>query len=135
MWLVLAKSATGRSPRNTGVTTVKSFKWPVACHGSLVTSTSPGTSVYKGCFAKNLPTAAAIALTWPGVPVTAWASMAPRVSKTPADKSPASRTTVENAVRISVCACSSTMARSRFQINCVWSAAWPAALTPAPFRR
>ena len=102
MWLVLAKSPTGRPERNTGVTTVKSFRWPVPSQGSLVSSTSPGSNVAKGCRFRNLPTEAAMALTCPGVPVTAWASISPWVLNTPADRSPASRTTVEKAVRIKV---------------------------------
>ena len=44
----------------------------------------------------------AIELTWPGVPVTAWASIRPSRSKTPAEMSPASRAAVEKAVRTSV---------------------------------
>ena len=63
-------------------------------------------------------TASAIVLTCPGVPVTAWASMRPSVSNTPAERSPASRTEVENAVRSSVVACSSTTEISRFHITC-----------------
>ena len=117
MWLVAANSASGRLSSNTGVTTVKSFKWPVPSQGSLVISTSPGDKSASGKTARNLPTLAAIALTWPGVPVTAWASIAPLVSKTPAERSPASRTTVEKAVRISVCACSSTIASKRFHTS------------------
>ena len=52
--------------------------------------------------------------TWPGVPVTACASMRPPRSNTPAERSPDSRTVVEKAVRIMVCACSSTTAIRRF---------------------
>src|SRR6266851_7887723 len=59
-------------------------------------------------------------LTCPGVPVTAWASMRPSASNTPAERSPASRTDVENAVRTKVCACSSTTAMSRLHMICVW---------------
>src|SRR5580700_3225702 len=59
-------------------------------------------------------------LTWPGVPVTAWASIRPWRSNTPAERSPASRTEVENAVRIMVCACSSTTAIRRFHMIWVW---------------
>ena len=33
-----------RSPRNTGVATVRSLIWPAVIQGSLVTSTSPGSS-------------------------------------------------------------------------------------------
>src|SRR5581483_6819812 len=58
--------------------------------------------------------------TWPGVPVTACASMRPWRSNTPAERSPASRTEVENAVRSMVCACSSTTAISRFHMIWVW---------------
>ena len=65
-------------------------------------------------------TAAAIELTWPGVPVTACASMLPSRSNTPADRSPASRTGVEKAVRTRVCACSSTTAISRDHMICMW---------------
>ena len=63
-------------------------------------------------------TNSAMELTWPGVPVTACASMRPFASKMPADRSPASRTIEENAVRSSVCACSSTTAISRFHMIC-----------------
>src|SRR4030081_148871 len=65
-------------------------------------------------------TAFAIELTWPGVPVTACASIRPSRSNTPAERSPASRTEVEKAVRIMVCACSSTTAMSRLHMICVW---------------
>ena len=57
-------------------------------------------------------TDSAIELTWPGVPVTACASIRPLRSNTPAERSPHSRTIGENAVRISTCACSSTTAIS-----------------------
>ena len=63
-------------------------------------------------------TDSAIELTWPGVPVTACASIRPCGSKTPAERSPASRTIGENAVRSSTCACSSTTAISRFHM--IW---------------
>ena len=62
-------------------------------------------------------TAAAMVLTWPGVPVTAWATMRPWRSNTPADRSPASRTEVLKAVRISVSACSSTTEIRRFHMT------------------
>ena len=65
-------------------------------------------------------TAAAIELTWPGVPVTACASILPSRSNTPAERSPASRTVVEKAVRTRVCACSSTTAISRLHMICMW---------------
>ncbi len=59
----------------------------------------------------------AMEFTCPGVPVEAWASILPTVSKTPADKSPASDTTLLNAVRMMVCACSSTIAINRSHIT------------------
>src|SRR5690242_12240145 len=59
----------------------------------------------------------AIELMWPGVPVTACASNCPAGLNTPAERSPASRTTVENATRIMVRACSSTTAISRSHIT------------------
>ena len=62
-------------------------------------------------------TASAMAFTWPGVPVTAWASIWPAELYTPADKSPASRTEVEKAVRTSAWACSSTMEIRRFHMT------------------
>src|SRR5271154_4043027 len=63
-------------------------------------------------------TDSAIELTWPGVPVTAWASMRPPTSKTPAERSPHSRTIGLKAVRINVCACSSTTPIRRFHMIC-----------------
>src|SRR5580700_4601931 len=77
-------------------------------------------------------------LTWPGVPVTACASMRPWRSNTPAERSPASRTEVENAVRIMVCACSSTTAIRRFHMIWVWiwaSAAFGRATMVSPLAK
>ena len=73
-------------------------------------------------------TDAAMALTWPGVPVTAWANMRPRKSNSPAERSPASRTVVEKAVRMIDCACSSTMAIMRSQSILLRTA--PSAMSP-----
>src|SRR6187200_1025353 len=58
--------------------------------------------------------AAALArlLMWPGVPVTAWATMRPRRSNTALARSPASRTIGENAARCKARACSFTVAIS-----------------------
>src|SRR5687767_1643911 len=56
---------------------------------------------------------------WPGVPVTAWASMRPRASNTPAARSPDSRTMVLKAVRCSACAGSSTTAIRRLHMICL----------------
>src|SRR3981081_4641012 len=57
----------------------------------------------------------ASAFMWPGVPVTAWASIFPCASKTAADRSPTSRTIGVNAVRMSAAACSSVTAMRRVQ--------------------
>src|SRR5689334_4787107 len=46
--------------------------------------------------------------------------MLPSRSNTPAERSPASRTVVENAVRTNVCACSSTTAIKRLHMICIW---------------
>src|SRR5215211_5278602 len=97
------------------VITVKSFRWPEVCHGWLVRSTSPGSRVSAGTSRRKWYMLVAIALTWPGVPVTAWATMRPRRSKRPAERSPASRTTLVKEVRIRARACSSTTETSRFQ--------------------
>jgi hypothetical protein len=65
----------------------------------------------------NCFTERAIELMCPGVPVTACASSCPAGLNTPAERSPASRTTVLNATRIMVRACSSTTAISRSHIT------------------
>src|ERR687897_508525 len=52
---------------------------------------SPGRMVSSGKRAMKWRTASAMELTWPGVPVTACASMRPWRSKTPAERAPASR--------------------------------------------
>src|SRR5437868_2128084 len=46
--------------------------------------------------------------------------MRPSASNTPAERSPASRTEVEKAVRTSVWACSSTTAMRRDHMICMW---------------
>src|SRR3954470_12243801 len=63
-------------------------------------------------------TDSAIELTWPGVPVTACASMRAYKSNTPAERSPHSRTIGLKAVRSSTWACSSTTAISRCHMIC-----------------
>ncbi len=78
--------------------------------------------VAAGNLRRKWPTLSAMELTWPGVPVTAWAIMRPCRSKMPAERSPASRTVVEKAVRIMVCACSSTTAIRRFHM--IWRWIW-----------
>src|SRR6516165_3941079 len=77
----------------------------------------------SGYTSRKWRTALAMELTCPGVPVTACASMRPCASNTPAERSPASRTEVLNAVRTSVCACSSTTAIRRLHMIWVWSCA------------
>ena len=115
VWQVEAKRATQSAPRKTGVQIVTSFRWPEVFHGSLVMSTSPGARVSTGMSASMCFMARAIELMWPGVPVTACATMKPRRSKTPAERSPASRTIDVNDVRWSAAACSLTTPISRFQ--------------------
>ena len=57
-------------------------------------------------------TASAIELMWPGVPVMAWATIRPCRSKTPAERSPDSRTMLVKAVRSRAWAsCSTTLIR------------------------
>ncbi len=65
----------------------------------------------------NCFTERAIELMCPGVPVTACARSCPDGLNTPAERSPASRTTVLNATRIMVRACSSTTAIKRSHIT------------------
>ena len=122
VWQVEANRATGWPPRNTGVTTTKSNRWPVPSQGSLVMNTSPASIEAKGKRCRKWPTAIAMVLTCPGVPVTACANMRPWVSYTPADRSPASRATEPNAVRKRAWACSSTTEIRRFHITWVWIA-------------
>ena len=50
----------------------------------------------------------------------------------PAERSPASRTVVLKAVRIMICACSSTTAMSRFHMICRWMAARPEVVSFMP---
>ena len=92
-----------------------SFSWDAVFQGSLVTSTSPGRSVSTGKRSRKWIMPVAIELMWPGVPVTAWATMRPRRSKTPAERSPDSRTIDVKDDRMSAAACSLTVATSRFQ--------------------
>src|SRR5215207_4367429 len=78
---------------------------------------SPGFIASSGKRAMKWRTASAIELTCPGVPVTACASIRPSRSNTPAERSPASRTIGEKAVRKRTCACSSTTAMRRLHIT------------------
>ena len=112
-WQVEANMPITRSPRNTGVATVRSLIWPAVIHGSLVSSTSPGASDSGGKAATMCRAPVAIALMWPGVPLWDWPSIRPARSKTPHARSSDSRTIVENAVRTSVACCSSRIEASR----------------------
>ena len=73
--------------------------------------------VWRGTCASISPTAAAMVLMWPGVPVTAWASMRPSGANIPAEMSPHSRTMGLKAVRMRTWACSSTTAWRRVHIT------------------
>ncbi len=75
LWQVEAKKAMQSAPRKTGVQTVTSLRCPEVFQGSLVMSTSPGRSVSSGYAARKCFIASAMELMWPGVPVTAWATM------------------------------------------------------------
>ena len=52
-WPTVPTRPTRRPSRNTGVSTAMSNRWPAQSHGSLVTSTSPGTSVSGGYFCQQ----------------------------------------------------------------------------------
>ena len=115
-----------------GVTTVKSCRCPVPSHGSLVTKTSPSTMLSSGKRARKCPTLAAMALTWPGVPVTAWASNAAfRVENTPArEVAGFAHRGREGGSDQGVWACSSTTERSRFHMI-LKDGYWLSAVSPA----
>src|SRR3954451_10802097 len=112
-WQVDANRPIMRSPRKTGVTTVRSLIWPAVIHGSLVTRTSPGCSVSGGYASTMYFRPVAIALMWPGVPLWDWPSIRPARSNTPHARSSDSRTIVENAVLTSVACCSSRIEARR----------------------
>src|SRR5487761_171622 len=99
----------------TGVTTEKSFSCPDVFQGSLVIRTSPGESSATGKAARKCFIDVASEFMWPGVPVTACASIRPLASKTAAERSPDSRTTEVNEVLISAAACSLATPINRFQ--------------------
>src|SRR5262249_7202142 len=84
-------------------------------------------SVSTGKASRKWTMPVAIELMWPGVPVTAWATIRPRRSKTPAERSPDSRTMEVNDERMSAAACSLTVAMSRVHrmssVACSMSAA------------
>ena len=108
--MVEPKKAMTRSPLNTGTSTVTSRSWPAVLYGSLVISTSPGTSESGGYSSRIEAAPMASELMCPGVPVTAWATMRARRSNTALARSPASRTIGLKAARWSALACSLTVA-------------------------
>ena len=63
-----------------GVTITMSFRWPVPCHGSLTMKASPSFILVIGTLSSTYFVLIAIEFTWPGVPVTACASIRPWVS-------------------------------------------------------
>ena len=95
------RSAITRPLRHTGTSTVTSSSCPAVLYGSLVINTSPGSSESIGYSSRMLAAPIASELMWPGVPVTAWATMRPRRSNTALARSPASRTIGLNAARCS----------------------------------
>src|SRR5919108_117044 len=114
-WQVLANSPTSSPLRKMGVTTVKSLRWPEVSQGSLLIRLSPSCSRWTGYSFRKCRTARAMVLIWPGVPVTACASILPSGSKIPAERSPALRTTVVKEAFMRAVACSLTMEIKRFQ--------------------
>src|SRR6266536_505474 len=83
-----------------------SLSCPEVFQGSLVIRTSPGLRDWVGNAARKWCMAVAKELMWPGVPVTACASILARTSKTEAERSPDSRTIGVNEVRWRAAACS-----------------------------
>ena len=75
VWHVEAKTATHSSRRKIGEAIVTSLRCPEVSQGSFVIRTSPGRSVSSGHAARKCFIASAMELMWPGVPVTAWATM------------------------------------------------------------
>ena len=73
--MVEPKKAITRSLLNTGTSTVTSSSWPAVLYGSLVMSTSPGTSESGGYSSRMAAAPMASELMWPGVPVTACATI------------------------------------------------------------
>src|SRR5688572_20651025 len=117
LWQVLANNATNFPPRKIGVVIVMSLICPAVCHGSLVMRTSPASSLSGGNAARKCFIEVAMALIWPGVPLSDCAIIRPLVSNSPQAKSWLSRTIVLNAVRISVSCCSLATDMKRFQIT------------------
>src|SRR6266545_1035037 len=117
LWQVLANNATILPLRKIGVVIVISLIWPAVCHGSLVISTSPGANRSGGNAARKCFIEVAMALIWPGVPLSDWAIILPLVSNIPHARSWLSRTIVLKAVRMSASCCSLATERKRFQIT------------------
>src|SRR3989338_2783594 len=132
LWQVLANRAASRPSLKTGVVIVISLICPAVIHGSLVMSTSPGESVSAGNAARKWRIEVAMALMWPGVPLTDWAIILPLVSNIPQARSWLSRTIVLKAVRISASCCSVATERRRFQMT---SRVTASSACPEPDRR
>src|ERR1700730_1423213 len=107
--MVDPKKPTSLPLGNAGTMRVMSKKWPAESHGSLVIRASPRSRVWVGNASTKYLPAAASELMWPGVPVTACATMRPRRSNRALARSPASRTTGLKAMRCRALACSLTM--------------------------
>ena len=112
-WPTVAVNATSISPRNTGVTTAMSNRWPAHSHGSLVISTSPGRSVAAGYLRRIAFTAIGTVRLNTGMARGECARLSPSGSSRSVAKSCASDTISEKAVRTMVCHISSTTVTSR----------------------
>ena len=115
-WPTVPTRPTRRPSRNTGVTTAMSNRCPAQSHGSLVTSTSPGTSVSAGYFASSAFTARGRQRLNTGMARGECASGSPLASSSSQAKSCASEMISENAVRQTVSHISSTTVTSRLHM-------------------
>ena len=70
LWQVLANNAAILPLRKIGVVIVISLICPAVCHGSLVINTSPGANLSGGNAARKCFIEVAMALIWPGVPLS-----------------------------------------------------------------
>ena len=105
---VEAAKATMRPWRKMGLATVMSLRWPVAIHGVLVTSTSPGAMLARPICLMNSFTVTGSVPMKEGMLSVFWASDWPAASVSTQAKSLNSLTSVENDVRLSALAASST---------------------------
>ena len=105
---VEAAKATMRPLRKIGLATVMSLRWPVAIHGVLVTSTSPGRILARPICLMNSFTVTGSVPMNDGMLSVFCASDCPAASVSTQAKSLHSFTSVENDVRLSAFAASST---------------------------